>query len=273
MTQDSQSFGVRLDAPTLARLDAYAERLARKRGWAAARAIVAGLDALEGVAPPLAAAPFPGSNAAAPVDVQALAGALYDRIGPMLADAAAEGAARRAPRLDVAPVGVVGVARVVDALRGAFEAAREGGELPDREARARLSRAVIEAINVLAYGEGDDAPTKPADASPAARPAPLPEPAAAVPETPAPRLPAHAVRGLQRERRRGSPERRDPPPREGPPGRRLPDAMKAAREARSLSQRSAADAAGVPLATFQRAESGKDVRPETRERLEAWIGG
>jgi hypothetical protein len=263
MTQDSQSFGVRLDGATLARLDAYAARTAHKRGWAAGRAIVAGLDALEGVAAPSQPA-SPASNApdAPPVDVPALAGALYDLLGPQLADAAAEGA-RRARRPDMAPVGVIGVARVVDALRVAFDVAREGGELGDREARARLSGAVIEAINALAYGEGDDVPETP-------RPVAAPDAAPPLP-APSPRLPPKAVRGLQGERRRGPPERRDPPPREGEPGRRLPDAMKAAREARGLSQRSAADAAGVPLATFQRAEQGKDVRPETRDRLEAWI--
>ncbi len=42
-------FGVRLDAATLARLDAYAERIDKKRGGAAARVIAAGLDVLEGL--------------------------------------------------------------------------------------------------------------------------------------------------------------------------------------------------------------------------------
>lgn len=42
-------FGVRLDAATLARMDAYAARIGRKRGGAAAVAIAAGLDALEGI--------------------------------------------------------------------------------------------------------------------------------------------------------------------------------------------------------------------------------
>lgn len=77
VTQDSQSFGVRLDAQTLERLDAYAGRAARKRGWAAARAIAAGLDALDGVAAP---PPSPGSNPAPSAgtpeanDARALAG-------------------------------------------------------------------------------------------------------------------------------------------------------------------------------------------------------
>ena len=44
----SASFGIRLDAATLARLDAYAEQIGHKRGGAAGRAIVAFLDALEG---------------------------------------------------------------------------------------------------------------------------------------------------------------------------------------------------------------------------------
>lgn len=42
-------FGVRLDAATLARLDAYAERIDKKRGGAAARVIAAGLNVLEGL--------------------------------------------------------------------------------------------------------------------------------------------------------------------------------------------------------------------------------
>jgi len=246
VTPDSLSFGVRLDGPTLARLDAYAERNGRKRGWAAVRSIAAGLDALEGApTAPVSPPPLPGSNVtvapptggAASLDVPAVAGALYDLIGPQLAGAIAEGL-RRGRRSDLAPVGVVGVARVVDALRVAFEAARDGAALPDREARGVLSRAVIEAINALAYGDTEEAA--------------------------APRGPARAVRGPQGERRGGSPDRRASPP-------RLADTLKAAREARGLSQRGAAESAGVPIGIYQRAEQGKDVRPDGRQRLEAWI--
>ena len=151
----SESFGIRLDAPTIARLDAYAARIDHKRGGAAVRAIGAGLDVLEGV--PAAPLPSLGSNpapSAPPVglDVEALAVALYERVGPMLSDAVAEGAHRaRSPKL--APVGVVGVARVVDALRAAYDAARDGGGMADYDARRVLSAAVIEAINVFAHGE------------------------------------------------------------------------------------------------------------------------
>ena len=53
----SASFGIRLDAATLARLDAYAEQIGHKRGGAAARAIAAGLDALEGLPVAVRAAP------------------------------------------------------------------------------------------------------------------------------------------------------------------------------------------------------------------------
>ena len=263
-------FGVRLDALALARLDAYAARIGRKRGGAAAVALTAGLNALEGLPVTAPATPVRGGGA---LDVDALAGALYDLLGPQLADAAAEGA-RRVVRPDLAPVGVVGVARVVDTLRAAFEVAREGGELPDREARARLSLAVIEAINVLAYGEGDDTPetSRPVAAPDAAPPVPASSPPPPPPPpADAPRIDPAGLLGIVGERCRESPDRRDPPPRAGDPGRRLPDAMKAARGARGLSQRAAANAARVPPATFQRAEQGNDIRPDTRERLEAWI--
>lgn len=151
VTQDSQSFGVRLDAQTLERLDAYAGRAARKRGWAAARAIAAGLDALDGVAAP---PPSPGSNPAPSAgtpeanDARALAGALYDMLAPQLVDAVAAGV-RRGQRPEIASVGVIGVARVVDALRAASESA---SDLPDGAARARLAVAVSDAIAMLTVG-------------------------------------------------------------------------------------------------------------------------
>lgn len=153
MTQESQPFGVRLDGPTLTRLDAYAERQGRKRGWAAGRAIAAGLDALEGA--PVATPPRHPEGAHAGLDVSAIAGALYDLLGPKIADAVADGT-RRARRPELAPAGVVGVARVVTSLRDAYEAADHGGPLSDYEARRVLARAVIEAINVLAYGDATE---------------------------------------------------------------------------------------------------------------------
>ena len=156
----SESFGIRLDAATLARLDAYAARIDHKRGGAAVRAIGAGLDVLEGLP---VRAPDPSREVSIGLDVNALAVALYERVGPMLSDAVAEGAHRaRSPKL--APVGVVGVARVVDALRAAYDAARDGGGMADYDARRVLSSAVIEAINVFAHGEAaapvPDAPKK-----------------------------------------------------------------------------------------------------------------
>lgn len=189
-------FGVRLDAATLARLDAYAERIDKKRGGAAARVIAAGLDALEGLP---VRAPFPSQEAtpppAAALDVDALARALAEHMGPMLAAAVADGL-RRPPR-----------------------------ESPP--------------------------PAPPADG---------------------PRIDPATLRGVGGERRRNPPERRDPPPREDLPGRRLADALRAARDARGLTQRDAAAAARVPLATYQRAEQGNDVRESTRAALTAWIG-
>ena len=251
-------FGVRLDAPTLARLDAYAERAGRKRGWAAARAIAAGLDALEGLpvtAPTVAArVDSPGPV----LDVPAMAGALYDLIGPQIADAVAAGV-RSGRRPELAAVGVVGVARVVDALRDAYEAARFGAGLDDRAARARLDRAVIDAISALAYGPDGETST----------PTPTPAPGASVAD--GPRLDPASLRSIAGERRQGAPERRKPP-RPDDSGRRLADALRAARSARTLTQRDAARAAGVSVATYQRAESGADMAAHTRARLAGWAG-
>ena len=311
-------FGVRLDAATLARLDAYAERIDKKRGGAAARVIAAGLDALEGLpvrapfpsqevnAPPAALdvdaladalidrlpAPTvrrvepPDSGAIAagivlamrdpatraaivaelparPLDVSALAGALYDLAGPMLVDAV-KGSARGARSSQIAAVGVVGVARVIDALRAAHEAADYAGTLPDQDARRVLARAVIDAVADL-----QGIPAEPA-------PAPAPPVVAELPAEGA-RIDPATLRGVGGERRRNPPERRDPAPREDAPGRRLADALRAARDARGtegrpLPQRAAAAAARVALATYQHAEQGKDVRESTRAALTAWIG-
>jgi hypothetical protein len=108
-------FGVRLDAATLARLDAYAERIDKKRGGAAARVLAAGLDALEGLPVRAPANPSREVSPGAALDVSALAGALYDLVGPMLVDAV-KGSARGARPSQLAAVGVVGVARVIDAV-------------------------------------------------------------------------------------------------------------------------------------------------------------
>ena len=86
------------------------------------------------------------------------------------------------------------------------------------------------------------------------------------------RIDPATLRGVAGERRRNPPERRDPAPREDAPGRRLADGLRAARDARGLTQRDAAAASHVPLATYQRAEQGKDVREPTRAALMAWIG-
>ena len=308
-------FGVRLDALTLGRLDAYAARIGRKRAGAAGLVIAAGLDALEGLpvrapfpsqevsAPPAAALdvdaladalldrlpaqrvvkvgpPSPDTIAAGivlamrdpatraaivaelpaspPADVSALAGALYDLAGPMLVDAV-KGSARGARPSQLAAVGVVGVARVIDALRAAHEAADYAGTLPDHEARRVLARAVIDAVADL-----QGMPPEPA-------PAPAPPVAAELPAEGA-RIDPATLRGVGGERRRNPPERRDPAPREDAPGRRLADVLRSARDARGLTQRDAAGAAKVPLATYQRAEQGKDVREPTRAALMAWIG-
>ena len=193
-----------------------------------------------------------------PLDVSALAGALYDLAGPMLVDAV-KGSARGARSSQIAAVGVVGVARVIDALRAAHEAADYAGTLPDHEARRVLARAVIDAVADL-----QGMPPEPV-------PAPAPPVAAELPAEGA-RIDPATLRGVGGERRRNPPERRDPAPREDAPGRRLADVLRSARDARGLTQRDAAGAAKVPLATYQRAEQGKDVREPTRAALMAWIG-
>lgn len=101
--------------------------------------------------------------------------------------------------------------------------------------------------------------------------APAPPVAAELPAEGA-RIDPATLRGVGGERRQNPPERRDPAPREDAPGRRLADGLRAARDARGLTQRDAAAAARVPLATYQRAEQGKDVRETTRTALTAWIG-
>jgi hypothetical protein len=75
-------------------------------------------------------------------------GALYDMLAPQLVDAVAAGV-RRGQRPEIASVGVIGVARVVDALRAASESA---SDLPDGAARARLAVAVSDAIAMLTVG-------------------------------------------------------------------------------------------------------------------------
>ena len=219
-------FGVRLDALTLGRLDAYAARIGRKRAGAAAVVIAAGLDALEGLP---VRAPFPSQEVSAPpaaLDVDALADALIDRlpsqrvvkVGP--------------PSAEVIAVGIV------LAMRDPVTRAAIGAELAAAGVTARAPAPPVVA----------DLPAEGVRIDPA------------------------TLRGVGGERRQNPPERRDPAPREDAPGRRLADGLRAARDGRGLTQRDAAAAARVPLATYQRAEQGKDVRESTRAALTAWIG-
>ena len=194
-------FGIRLDALTLGRLDAYAARIGRKRAGAAAVVIAAGLDAL--------------------------ADALIDRLP--------------------APT----VRRVEPPDSGAIAA---GIVLAMRDPATRAA--------IVAELQGMPAETAPAPAPPVV--AGLPAEGA--------RIDPATLRGVGGERCWNPPERRDPAPREDAPGRRLADALRAARDARGLTQRDAAAAARVPLATYQRAEQGKDIRETTRTALTAWIG-
>ena len=146
----------------------------------------------------------------------------------------------------------------------------EGRSLPSREATPppaaaldvdALARALAEHMGpMLAAAVADGLRRPPRESPPPAPPAD------------GPRIDPATLRGVGGERRRNPPERRDPPPREDLPGRRLADALRAARDARGLTQRDAAAAARVPLATYQRAEQGNDVRESTRGALMAWIG-
>lgn len=98
-----------------------------------------------------AVTPAPSSPS---LDVDGFARDLYERIGPMLADAVQAGASRaRAPK--VSAVGVVGVARVIDALREARDRVEQGPPMPDADARRILSSAVIRAVADL-QGLPDD---------------------------------------------------------------------------------------------------------------------
>ena len=103
-------------------------------------------------------------NAAPVLDAGSLAAGLYDLVGPMLVDAV-KGSARGGRPAQLAAVGVVGVARVVDALRVAHEAADYAGKLPDHEARRVLSRAVIDAVADLQGIPPDPAPAPPVSAA------------------------------------------------------------------------------------------------------------
>lgn len=90
-----------------------------------------------------AVTPAPSSPS---LDVDEFARGLYERIGPMLADAVQAGASRaRAPK----------VARVIDALREVLDRVEHGPPMPDADARRILSSAVIRAVADL-QGLPDD---------------------------------------------------------------------------------------------------------------------
>lgn len=56
-------------------------------------------------------------------------------------------------------------------------------------------------------------------------------------------------------------------------GAGLASTLRAVRARRGLTQRAAAAAAGVSIATYQRAEQGTDPGAKTLQRLEAWAAG
>lgn len=229
-------FGVRLDAATLTRLDAYAERIGRKRGGAAVRVIAAGLDALDGLP---VAAPSPPSGSPPVLDADALADALAARLAGRLAAAVADRMPTTRAGLPVEPIKAV----LAELRAGRARGAATGGDKAE-EARL-LDAAVLDAIVALARLLGEDPD---ADATPTGR----------------------IVGGppTGRERRTGAPDPRG----EDAPGRRFADALREARTARGMSQEAAAAAAGVGLSTLQRAEWGKSVRDESMIRLRTWAG-
>lgn len=233
-------FGVRLDAATLTRLDAYAERIGRKRGGAAVRVIAAGLDALDGLP---VAAPSPPSGSPPVLDADALADALAARLAGRLAAAVADRmpTTRAGTGLPVEPIRAV----LAELRAGRVRGAQAGARIGKGEEASVLDGVVLAAIADLArlIGEGDDD-----DATPTGR----------------------IVGGppTGRERRTGAPDPRG----EDAPGRRFADALREARTARGMSQEAAAAAAGVGLSTLQRAEWGKSVRDESMIRLRTWAG-
>jgi hypothetical protein len=262
MAPESVAFGVRLDADTVARLDALAAAHSHKRGWALARAVCAGLDALDGSETTnVPRAPTGDSRTLlGPNEIAALADALGERLAPALATAVAR-AESRAGAVDVAPVGVVGVARVVDALRAAVEFA---ASQPEGVARARLAVAATDAI--LALTAGDVADLRDGPNGLALRQAVRRVVAcASQPDSPsagpvargaaAPRAPQTGAR----RRRRAS-----------DPAEPLAPALKAARTARGLTQDAAATDAGVSVVSYRRAEQGRQVGKPTRTVLDAW---
>jgi hypothetical protein len=235
-------FGVRLDAATLARLDAYAERTGRRRGGAAVRAIVAGLDALDGL--PVSAPPSSPPPGPSPVlDTEALADALADRLAGRLAAAVADRMPTTQAGLPVEPI----KAALAGLRAGRVRGAAAGVNRDKGEEAAVLDGVVLDTIVALAHLLGEDADER--DAA----------------------VPAGRIVGgppMGRERRTGAPDPRG----EDAPGRRFADAFIAVRKGRGLSQKAAADAAGVGLSTLQRAEWGESMRDESLTRLRVWAG-
>lgn len=233
-------FGVRLDAATLTRLDAFAERIGRRRGGAAVRAIVAGLDALDGL--PVSASPSSTPSGSPPVlDADALADALAERLAGRLAAAVADRMPTTRAGLPVEPI----KAALASLRAGRVRGAAAGVNRDKAEEAAVLDGVVLDAIVALAHLLGED---HDADATPTGR----------------------IVGGppTGRERRTGAPDPRG----EDAPGRRFADALREARTARGMSQEAVAAAAGVGLSTLQRAEWGKSVRDESMIRLRTWAG-
>jgi hypothetical protein len=147
-SKETVSFGVRLDTEIVARLDAYAAAHQHKRGWALARVVAAGLEALEGQGRTVALAgnPQPGENAPSSDEprIQRIAEAVAYRLKPQLSTALFE-AGLSAGRAESSHL----IGKVADAAELLQSAVRRSQGSPGVEARAEFAAAVHLAIVAL----------------------------------------------------------------------------------------------------------------------------
>jgi hypothetical protein len=166
--RETVSFGVRLDADLIDRLDAYAAAHQHKRGWALARAVEAGLNSL-GV-------PGEGGGVAAP-EPEVIPGCFGADEAAMVADAVAQ---RLRPQIGTALFEAGRSAgsgergererRVAEAIRVLQNAQRAALTCPPNLGRPTLTTAIEVAVIILAGGPVPAAPrlpTAPAVAGPA----------------------------------------------------------------------------------------------------------
>lgn len=149
--RETVSFGVRLDADLIGRLDAYAAAHQHKRGWALARAVEAGLDSLDGQpelrAKPALNEPKVEAPLSGELGVQLIADRVAVRLKPFIsADLFCAGL--KAGRADAAEF----IARVGGAVEHLQAAAERFRRTPGMEARAEFAVAVELGIARLTAG-------------------------------------------------------------------------------------------------------------------------